>query len=191
MYLSLSQREEEMTNTTDYSVFIDVGHVIYDSSFVEYLAYDEQSQKAYVQLGNGTYVYDGVTREQFDDLYGADSVGHAFHEFARSHGPYSEFYDEVFYSYRPVEETPEPSVEENLFTLIPGERVDDEPSDDFGSLFSGLLPSEEEVAEANERRRREIALAAAATSVAGAKNPLSSSAVLARAEDFEGYLAGE
>lgn len=181
-----------MTTTTNYQeAIIDVGHIIVDSSFVEYLAYSEEDQKAYVQLGNGTYVYDGVTREQFDALYDADSVGHAFHEFARAHGPYTEFFEagDLYYSYR--QPTLDDSLEEdNVFTLVKGE-ADESEDDELGSLLSSLMPSDEEVEEANARRRREIALAAAATSVAGAKNPQSSIAVLARAEDFEGYLAGE
>lgn len=196
MYLSLSQKEEEMTTTSDYTtVTIDTAFMP-DSSFVEYLAYDAEGKKAYVQLGSGIYVYDGVSAEQFEALVDADSVGHAFHEFARVHGPYSEFFshdDGLYYSYREqtLEATDEATDEaDNVFTLVPG-TVEQTQDDSLGSLFSDLLPSAEEIEEATLRRRREMALAAAAASVAGAKNPLSSSAVLARAEDFEGYLAGE
>lgn len=184
-------------NTTDYGL-VPLTHAfpITDSSFVEFLGYDREEDVAYVQLDHGTYVYSDVSLSDFLDLANADSVGHQFHDFSRKYGPYSEFYSqgELFYSMRDsVEEASESTEEDDVadvLTLVPGTN---EETDDgmFSSMFDDLLPSDEEVAEAKALRLREFALAAAAASVSGAKNPVKIYDVITRAEEFEAYLAGE
>ena len=191
MYLSLSQqKEEKMTTATETTVTVDTAYPITDSSFVEFLAHDSENQTVYVQLGNGTYVYTNVSTDDFVDLLNADSVGHAFHDFARKYGPYTDFYGEgeLFYELREAYEEEDADVLK--FTLVEGEKSteDDYEVPDF---LSGLLPSDEEVAEARAQRTREIALAAAATSVAGSKYAPTPTEVVDRAIQYEAYLSGE
>jgi hypothetical protein len=183
MHLSLSQKEEEMTTTDYQEVVVDFADEITDSSFVEWLAYDQNDEIVYVELGNGTYAYSRVPMEDFQALRDSESVGHAFHDFARKHGPYVKFFEkgQLFYSLR------EGSMEEsNVLQLIEGEKgtdVSDRPLD-----LASLLPTDDEIEESRLLRLREISLISAASFYQGASLTSIPQDLIYAAQQFENYL---
>lgn len=61
-----------------------------NSSNVSAVGYDETTQTVYVEfLNGGTYTYQGVPEQQFQNLRGAASVGSYLHRYYKNIYPYS------------------------------------------------------------------------------------------------------
>ena len=192
MFLSLSQKEEKMTISTQPTIYY-TDFCLPDSSFIETLVYDDVSATLFVQIDGTIYEYDGVNVDEWEGFKSATSAGSYYHDFVKGRKS-SDRLDgsEYFYQARleypgEVEVT---DVTESNGNVISLELHTSEPEEDDDALdFSALFPTEEEQEESRAMQNRQIALASAASVLQSRKS--SPGNVIYMAKEFEDYLNGE
>jgi hypothetical protein len=96
--LLLPQGEEKEMTTTDYLTVPVHYSVTPDSSFIEFVGYNNDMREAYVVIHDVTYVYGGVDYADYSRLVNAESVGHEYSKWFRpTFGPGGVEYGVVYF----------------------------------------------------------------------------------------------